>query len=709
MSYELLSEPVRRYIRDKRWDALRAIQVAAISKILTTDDNYILASRTASGKTEAAFLPILTKVDFRERGIQVLYISPLIALINDQFQRVEELCKHLDVTVTKWHGEASKSLKDKLIKEPKGILLITPESIEAMFVNHPYYVKTLFSNLKFVVIDEIHSFIGSNRGIQLKSLLSRIKQSVPHHVRTIGLSATIGDYDEAKKFTGEEARTKVLLDKTPKELNAKFKYIKTEAGSYSVAFIEDLYEQTKDKKVLIFPNSRGNAEEIAVKLKKTAERNNGHPFYFSHHSSVDKELREYIEHFAKNNERQYFCIACTSTLELGIDIGSVDMVVQIDSTFSVASLIQRVGRSGRKESIKSNLLLYATEHWQLLQSIACWQLYKESFIEPIYSQTKPFDIHFQQILSILRETSGCNKEALITRLKSNAAFANLSLSEIESLILYMIGADYVEDLKRELIIGYEGEKLVNSREFYSVFETLPTFKVIHSGKSIGDIPFSPMITEGENMLLAARIWKIMDVDMDAKKIFVVPAYDGKKPMFFGEGGNVHLSVRKKMLEILYSDFENSGAYEDSAISIINEMQLFFKPFPVNDFDNDRPIVIKEKSIEFYTFSGTKINKTISFLLKSIGLENDLHDSESMIEIKSCEKGIDKVIDSLRKEILNIGDYVEKVIKETPAFFIFSKWGKYLPGDLNKAYILETYFDISGMADFINNLRIAGTT
>ena len=195
MSFDLLSEPIRKFIRDKGWEQLRPIQNAAISKILGSDENFILASRTASGKTEAAFLPILSKVNFNDSGVQVLYISPLIALINDQFYRVEELCKNLDVTVTKWHGEANKTLKDRLIKQPTGIVLITPESLEAMFVNKPFNVRQLFSNLKYVVIDEIHSFIGTDRGIQLKSLLSRLQRVNLNSFSIVGLSATIGDYD----------------------------------------------------------------------------------------------------------------------------------------------------------------------------------------------------------------------------------------------------------------------------------------------------------------------------------------------------------------------------------------------------------------------------------------------------------------------------------------------------------------------------------
>jgi ATP-dependent Lhr-like helicase len=434
MSFDLLSEPIRKFIRDKGWEELRPIQTAAIARILASDDNYILASRTASGKTEAAFLPILSKVDFNERGVQVLYVSPLIALINDQFCRVEELCKNLDVDVVKWHGEANKTVKDKLLKNPKGIVLITPESLEAMLANKPFNVRQLFSNLKYVVIDEIHSFIGTDRGIQLKSILSRLQQVNSKSFSIVGLSATIGDYDEAKKFTGDELKTKVLLDRTTKEINVIFKYFKSKNTDLPLELLKDLYIETKDNKVLIFPNSRGRVEEVAVKLRKISVLTKGHSNYFSHHSSVDREVREYVEYFAKNNNRQNFCISCTSTLELGIDIGAVDEVVQIDTTHSIASLIQRVGRSGRNEGNSSNLYLYATNEWSLLQSIACWLLYKEGFIEPPQKIEKPYDILVHQALSITKGYSGIKLTDLIKQLRENSAFKGIELIEIEEIL-----------------------------------------------------------------------------------------------------------------------------------------------------------------------------------------------------------------------------------------------------------------------------------
>jgi ATP-dependent Lhr-like helicase len=212
--YELLSQPVRKYIRDQRWEALRPIQNAAIQHILNGEKHVILAAHTASGKTEAAFLPILSKVSFTEPGVKVLYISPLIALINDQFLRVEDLCQYLDVPVTKWHGEASKTLKEKVLKHPSGVVLITPESLEAMLDNAPYNARHLFSVLDFVVIDEIHAFTGTDRGVQLKSILSRLKLLTKKHFRMVGLSATLGEFTAVKRMSGDPDNTLVLRDKT---------------------------------------------------------------------------------------------------------------------------------------------------------------------------------------------------------------------------------------------------------------------------------------------------------------------------------------------------------------------------------------------------------------------------------------------------------------------------------------------------------------
>ncbi|WP_312082193.1 MULTISPECIES: DEAD/DEAH box helicase [Epilithonimonas] len=707
IAFNLLSEPIRKYIRDKGWESLRPIQEAAIQRIMSTENNYVLISRTASGKTEAAFLPILSRTNFKEEGVMVLYISPLIALINDQFRRVEELCEYLDISVTKWHGEASKGQKEKILKNPNGIVLITPESLEAMFVNKPYNVKHLFESLEFVVIDEIHSFLGSDRGIQLQSILSRLQKINKTKFKTLALSATVSDsnqYVELKNFIGDVENTKIIRDITPKPINAVFRYFEGTGAELPLDLLKDLYVQTRNNKSLIFPNARGRVEEVAVKLRKISDKVGGHQNYFSHHSSVDKEVREYVEFFAKNNTYQNFSIACTSTLELGIDIGSVDQVVQIDATHSIASLIQRVGRSGRRDDKASNLFLYATNRWTLLQSVACWLLYEEKYIEPVILNEKPYDILVHQILSTVKGTSGILKKNLISVLQENNAFKNISKTDIEEIIDFLVAKDLLEKLEFELILGIVGEKIVNNREFYSVFQTEDLFKVSHKGNKIGEMPLTIQVREDENIYLSARIWKIAHVDLKSKKIEVIPANDGKKPIFEGNGANIAERIRQKMLEILVSKKEYDFLDEPSQ-NIITEMQKEFSIFDINDLYSQRPLHSTNSNLTFFSFTSSKINKTLKIVFDAVGIENFYTELESAFEIKINKDEFAQKLKNLSSFDVNIDLVLANVLDATPNILDFSKYGKFLPVKFQLEILKNSYYDLLGCERFLRSLKI----
>ncbi|GAA4000053.1 DEAD/DEAH box helicase [Hymenobacter fastidiosus] len=702
MSFDLLAEPIRRYVRDQRWETLRPIQAAAIQHILASDDNFILASRTASGKTEAAFLPILSKVDFRQPGVRVLYVSPLIALINDQFQRVEELCKYLDVRVTKWHGEASRTAKKQLIQHPEGIVLITPESLEAMFVNAPYSVKTLFSQLQYVVVDEIHSFLGTDRGTQLQSLLARLGAVPAGRFAVVGLSATIGDYAEAKRFTGDAARTKVLLDRTGRVMLTQFRYFPATGADLPLDLLKDLYKQTATSKALIFPNSRGLAELIAVKLGQIAGRVGGHANYFSHHSSVDKEVREYVEHFAKHNQRQPFCIACTSTLELGIDIGSVDKVVQVNAAHSIASLIQRVGRSGRRDGEPSQLLLYATDPWSLLQSLACWLLYQEGFVEPLRQARHPYDLLLHQALSITKERGGLPRAELLRQLQANAAFPDIAAPEINDILDELLRLDWLESLGPELIIGVAGEFVVNSRAFYSVFQTEPAYKVVHAGNTVGEIPYSPQVQENENLLLAARIWKIRFVDLAARRIEVVPAHDGKKPLFFGGAGAVHPRIREKMLHLLVADSQYAELDAPSQEALRGLRQEFAGFAWPAQLTHERPVIVKDQHLVLYTFTGTKINRSLAFLLQCLDVEAPYDESTSSFSLCLAPTRLPDLFEQLRLFADDVEFHLTQAVTATPALLDFAKWSASLPLPQQVAVLKERYYDFGGASAFLRD-------
>lgn len=702
--FELLSAPIRKYVREQGWQELRSIQAAAIKHIIQSEKNIILSSKTASGKTEAAFLPILSKASFKTPGVKVLYISPLIALINDQFVRVEHLCSYLDVPVTKWHGEAKRSQKDALIRNPEGIVLITPESLEAMFTNRPEHVRHLFSTLEYVIIDEIHSFIGTDRGVQLQSLLYRLLQLHQSHFRLVGLSATIGELLEVKKFTGNADNTTILRDPSAKDMQATLKFFESGASELPLELIKDVYLNVKDKKALIFPNSRGRAEEVAVKLKKISDRVNGHPYYFSHHSSIDKELREYIEKFAKNNIRSPFAIACTSTLELGIDIGTVELVIQIDAAHSIASLVQRVGRSGRKDGMTSDLLFYATDQWSLLQSLACLELYKSGFIEPALLQQQPFDIIVHQALSIIKQFSGIKFPKLANHILNNPAFSGISQEDIKAVIGHLLDKGIVEQVSEELIIGMDGERLVNTKDFYSVFKTDPVFKVVHQEKPIGELPLLSVLQQDDNILLAARIWKIIEIDQKAKKIYVAPAKDGKKPIFFGSGGDVHERIRQKMLEILVGQQEFEEL-DDKATEILRQMRRQFNGYTVLDLQHDRPVEQKQSDLIFYTFQGTKVNRSLHFLFKQIASEVIYNENSSSFSVSMTRADFHHLLQNAADLLSQADVMLAEAIQNNPELIAFSKWAHLLPTSYQKQVLKMKQFDFQGAKSFLAQLKL----
>jgi ATP-dependent Lhr-like helicase len=364
-------------------------------------------------------------------------------------------------------------------------------------------------------------------------------------------------------------------------------------------------------------------------------------------------------------------------LELGIDIGSVDKVIQIDATHSIASLIQRVGRSGRKDGESSNLFLYATDKWSLVQSIACWLLYKENFIEPPESNEKPYDILVHQALSITKGHSGILLVELIKQLKENSAFQLIEQSEIQEILHHLIEIDFLEKLQHEVIIGVDGEKVVNSRDFYSVFKTEENFKVLNSSNTIGEIPFSPQIIEDENILLSAKIWKIKFVDQKAKRIEVIPAKDGKKPIFFGGGAVVHQKIREKMFEITFSKSEYDFL-DESGLDEITIMRNDFSVININNFQSERPLLTKDKQLYLFTFTGTRINRTIQLLLNIAGIKNTLDDSSSSFEIDASLQELKSKWIDLSIPLSDIDYHISILLTNNPTLLEFSKWGMYLP-------------------------------
>ncbi len=348
--FEQLAPFIQEYIYKNSWSEIRPIQVAAYDLILNTDDNILLASATASGKTEAAFLPILTDM-YQNPGksVFVLYISPLKALINDQFIRIDEILKETDINVTKWHGDVPQNIKNKLFKNPNGILQITPESLEAMLMKNSNNIQKLFCDLRYIVIDEIHYFMNDDRGLQLLCILERIQRLIKKQPRRIGLSATLGDYSLAKKWLNSGTQRKCSLPNIPEEkrkIRLGIKYIEIEENinkndTSIIDYYKMLYEKTLDKKCIIFSNSKSEVEDIISHLKKIAKYKKTNDVYYVHHANISQTLRAQTEEKMKH-EQQMAVTGATVTLELGIDLGRLDRIIQTGSPFTVSSFVQRL-------------------------------------------------------------------------------------------------------------------------------------------------------------------------------------------------------------------------------------------------------------------------------------------------------------------------------------------------------------------------------
>lgn len=693
-SYSLLNRDLKKYIYEKGWTSLTKIQDAAIKQIYGTDNNLILAAPTASGKTEAAFLPAISISEDIDKCLRILYISPLIALINDQFKRITELCKDLSINVTSWHSESSVSKKENLVKNPSGILLITPESLEAMMVSDKGRAEILFKDLDFIIVDEIHGFFDTNRGLQLKSLLVRILNYTENPPRLLGLSATIGDknYDLAKNYFINGRETNILLDKSRNDLEISLDYMEKEEIDIDLA--RKILEYSLGKSTLVFPNSREKVEKISYLLKKEVEENGYDIRIFSHHSSISKLKRIEIESFAKES-RQDFIIVATSTLELGIDIGSVDQVIQVGSAASVLSLSQRLGRSGRRTR-KSVIRQIATDEWDLVQALASLELFKEGKLDKIDGKVKVYDIFAHQVLSTLLEKNGLLVEEFYKLNKKLKSFTDISDEEFNILAEFLLENDFIEEIDGELIVGMAAEKLMTMGSFYNQFVSKKTYKVRTDKNLLGEIELGENLRVADRIYLSGQVWKIESINHKNRKIRVSLSEKANAKSFGTSGGfEISGDVREKMEELLLEP-ENLN-YDKSIKEILIKLGKDLNKESYHFVDCDGKTSLR-------TFRSTKINKTLALMLniKSKSLDYYVDEKSSTI----VGPNIRRAFTNLKENPINDLDIKNFLIENTKLLETYLSQNKFMvlvPDSLKLIYIMENILDIAGANQFLQNL------
>lgn len=702
-SFTLLSKEMQRKIWDMGWTHFTPIQEMTIPTIINTDHHLIISSGTASGKTEAAFLPILSEIgDSAKDKLKVIYISPLKALINNQFSRIEELSEHIEIPIHRWHGDIDQFKKKKLTKQPSGILQITPESIESLFINRTQHLKQLFSHVEFIVIDEIHAFLDNERGVQLRSLLSRMEHYNVTKPRIIGLSATLDNLSFVKEWVDPEFPNRVEIIETQnsdKELLYNLMHFqKAKDGKVPIELYEDLRELTKEIRSIIFCNSRGLVEETTVMLNRLAEKEGVNENYLAHHSSIDKKEREYVENTLATSTEPKSVVA-TSSLELGIDIGTLELVVQMDSTYTVSSLKQRLGRSGRGQDAQQLLQMYTTENDGLLQALAVMELNLKKWVEPAVGYASAFDVMYHQIISICQETNGIVIRDLEKRITTNAAFRNFSGVTVHNLIQHMISIDHLEVIQgsQELIVGVEGERILRSKEFYAVFTSEEVFDVYEGTRKIGELDQQFKVDVGDHVMLTGRLWRILEMDWNKSKIYVGKAVSAKKPKYYGGPVNLHPKIAETMFEIL-TDSSAFDYINEDASQVLSEKRSVYRMNEVKA--NQRIIWIEKEEYLFECFTGTKIMNTLVLMFRSLGVEIKKPDDIGRVYISKDFDVVD-TLHQMQHIVWQPEDLIPNVLENE---WFSTKFSPYIPEQLREQMHLSHQLDIQGAVSFLKRFE-----
>lgn len=646
-AYGIYHPAVQQWIYQQGWDRLRDVQEHAAALIAAGQRDVIIAAATAGGKTEAALLPICSVLARRQEkglgaGVSALLVSPLKALINDQYDRITGLADPLGLSVHRWHGDAPASGKATVLRAPQGLLLITPESLEALFVRHGTRVGRVFAGLRYVVVDELHAFIGTERGAQLQALLHRVEEARGRRVPRVALSATLGDFSGAAEFLrpGDGARVAVVSSaESGGEVRLQVRgYVEParrpdtdqdpdqEPGDRA-AIADHLFRTLRAGDNLVFANSRAAVEVYADMLTRRAASAQVPARFLAHHGSLSKQVREHVEERLKDPATPATAI-CTSTLELGLDIGSVDSVAQIGAPPTVSGLRQRLGRSGRRPDRPAVLRVYVAEpeltvgitaadalRPELFQAVAMVELLTTAWYEPPDDTGLHLSTLIQQILSIGAQRGGARAGDLFATLCADGPFRRVDRSVFARLLRDMGRHRLLEQQPDgTLLPGAEGERLLAHYSFYASFRTSMDYRLVADGYTLGSLPVDRPILPGTMLIFSGARWRVLSVDTAQRVIELTAAEAGRPPVFPGTGGEIADEVRQAMLR-LYRSTEVPRYLDATARTLLAEGRAAFHAYG----HAGRRVFAQDRDAVLFPWHGDRIMNTLAAVLGMHGL------------------------------------------------------------------------------------------
>ncbi len=714
-SFQLLHPDVQKWVWKQNWNKLRDIQEQAIPPILEANTDVIISASTAGGKTEAAFLPACSRIATQKpHTISVLYVSPLKALINDQHRRLEGLCDILDVPITIWHGDANQASKNKLQKKPEGILLITPESLEAMLIRRRGWCIRAFSALNHIIIDEFHAFLGTERGRQLQSLLHRLEFMLERRVSRIALSATLGEMDKVVSFLRPKTQNYPSIQIESREITTDLRvqlkgYIERNRSDdmYSSALQEisaDLYNLLRGQSNLIFANSRTRTEAMAVALAERCGEEGVPNEFFPHHGSLSKELREDVEARLLRGSLPTSAI-CTVTLELGIDIGSVHSIAQILAPHSVASLRQRLGRSGRRgEAAILRMFVIESEKTkdthvgdrlctQTVQCIAMINLLLSKWCEPPSDDTYHLSTLVQQTLAVIGQYGGVRADQLWKLLCDGGPFNNVDGQMYAQLLRSLGEHDLITQMHDGLItLGKAGETMVSHYKFYSAFKTPEEYKLECAGKTLGSIPIDWPLQKGQHIVFAGKRWEVLSINTEDMIVVLRRSTGGVPPRFYGQGGLLHERVRAEMYQV-YVDQTIPPYLDKRAQENLRQGIANFHAYGLAKTS----FVQRDGNLIIFVWKGDRTSLAIRELLVRAGLAANCFGAH--IEVLNCTMDMYRqaVRDTLSQPPPTATELSQTVLDTKT-----EKFDEYVPDGLRNACYGGKNFDVSGAIAWLSD-------
>ncbi|WP_300615741.1 DEAD/DEAH box helicase [uncultured Lactobacillus sp.] len=729
---------IQDYIYSRGWETLRPLQTAAAQVIFATDDNLLLSASTASGKTEAAFFPILT--DLAENpadSIACLYIAPLKALINDQYDRLKDICEGSDVPVWRYHGDVSAAQKRKMFKRPQGVLQITPESLESLMINKHADIPRLFGDLRYVVIDELHSFLRSDRGGQTFCLLERLNRLAGVKPRRIGLSATIGDPKAAGQFLGAGSGRQTRIPKVksrPQRWRLSMEHFYKsgdQAGDHSALPAQAVLDQASDqapeladpglayifdhsqgKKCLVFTNSREECEAVCQVLRQYCEYRHEPDRFMIHHGNLSAALRQGAEAIMKDEEANVTTCA-TATLELGIDVGQLERAFQIEAPFTVSGFLQRMGRTGRRgnpaemwfvmreEQAESRAMLPVLLPWSLLQGIALVELYlQERWVEPPRDHQLPYSLLYHQTMSTLMAGGEMSPAELASRVLTLSYFRWVSQDDYKVLLRHLIKTDQIQPTENGgLIVGLAGERVTNNFKFYAVFQENEEYSVHAESEELGTIVKPPPL--GEKIAIAGHVWVVEEIDRRRRQVYVHQV-KGRIPAYFGDvAGDIHPKVLQQMRKILAEERQYPYLMKNAAARL-SETRAIAEAAGLPD---KQLINLGAKTYCLFPWTGSYAFLALERFLRlkcasRLGLKN--FDSVRPYYIQfSMDVSEGDFYQILAEEAAKDFDPLDLLYpKEVP---VFDKYDEYLPDDLVRKEFAYSVLDLTEMRRAIGEI------